>query len=40
MTVSSTTVKNLHSGDGTTDTFVYQFKIFAKGRISYENWRT
>ena len=33
MTVSSTTVKNLHSGDGTTDTFVYQFKIFAKGDI-------
>jgi hypothetical protein len=29
MTVSSTTVKNSYSGDGSTDTFVYGFKIFA-----------
>jgi len=33
MTISSTTVKNLHSGDGTSDTFVYQFKIFSKTDI-------
>ena len=30
MTVSSTTVKNLYSADGSSDTFVYGFKIFSK----------
>ena len=29
MTISSTTVKNSYSGDGSTDTFNYTFKIFA-----------
>jgi hypothetical protein len=29
MTISSTTVRNSYSGDGTTDTFNYTFKIFA-----------
>ena len=29
MTVSSTTVKNSYSGNGSNDTFVYGFKIFA-----------
>jgi len=29
MTISSTTVKNSYSGDGSNDTFVYGFKIFA-----------
>ena len=28
MTISSTTVRNSYSGDGTTDTFTYNFKIF------------
>ena len=29
MTISSTTVKNSYSGNGSNDTFVYGFKIFA-----------
>ena len=29
MTISSTTVKNSYSGDGSTTTFNYTFKIFA-----------
>jgi hypothetical protein len=33
MTVSSTTVKNSYSGDGSNDTFVYGFKIFASSDL-------
>jgi hypothetical protein len=33
MTVSSTTVKNSYSGNGSNDTFVYGFKIFANTDI-------
>ena len=33
MTVSSTTVKNSYSGNGSNDTFVYGFKIFANTAI-------
>ena len=29
MTVSSTTVRNSYSGNGSNDTFVYGFKIFS-----------
>jgi hypothetical protein len=33
MTISSTTVRNSYSGDGTTDTFTYNFKIFQDSDI-------
>ena len=33
MTISSTTVKNSYSGNGSNDTFVYGFKIFANTDI-------
>ena len=33
MTISSTTVKNSYSGNGTLDTFNYTFKIFADADI-------
>jgi hypothetical protein len=33
MTISSTTVKNSYSGDGSNDTFVYGFKIFASSDL-------
>tara|TARA_R100000278_G_scaffold119766_1_gene101452 strand:- start:671 stop:1876 length:1206 start_codon:yes stop_codon:yes gene_type:complete len=33
MTISSTTVKNSYSGDGSTDTFNYTFKIFANSDL-------
>ena len=33
MTVSSTTVKNSYSGDGSQTTFVYGYKIFADSDI-------
>ena len=33
MTISSTTVKNSYSGNGTLDTFTYNFKIFADADI-------
>ena len=33
MTVSSTTVKNSYSGNGSNDTFVYGFKIFAESDL-------
>ena len=33
MTISSTTVRNSYSGDGSTDTFTYNFKIFQNSDI-------
>jgi uncharacterized lipoprotein YajG len=33
MTISSTTVKNSYSGDGSTTTFNYTFKIFANSDL-------
>ena len=37
MTISSTTVKNSYSGDNTTATFSYTFKIFADSDLHSES---